>query len=398
MFNAFKGLKLYGIPTLPGVGRPAGPGSIAADDWYEDYRDYLVATQIAPTTTGGGQWSMQWSYCGACDLGGAETGATAIAELILSPVALVLPAHLSLSPATATNLLGADHTVTAHATSTINTPVAGATVTFTVLSGPNAGLTGSSTTNPSGDATFTYTSAATGTDIIQANIGAIVSNTVEKIWKKDTDGDGITDDVDNCPTVANPDQKDTDGDGVGDACDNCPTVANPDQKDTDGDGVGDACDNCPTVANPDQKDTDGDGVGDACDNCPTVANPTQTDTDGDGIGDACDNCPTVANPDQADANGNGIGDVCEVQACHDDDKDDHHDGHKGDGHHHADDDKDHKHDGHHGDCDDDDHDRDHHDKDDDHGKGGDKDHGKGDDKGKPADKGKGGDKGKKGGK
>jgi hypothetical protein len=35
----------------------------------------------------------------------------------------------------------------------------------------------------------------------------------------DTDGDGICDDVDNCPLVANPDQANGDGDGVGDACD-----------------------------------------------------------------------------------------------------------------------------------------------------------------------------------
>lgn len=57
----------------------------------------------------------------------------------------------------------------------------------------------------------------------------------------DTDGDGICNDIDNCPNVVNPDQLDTDGDGIGDACDNCPKVPNPLQEDTNGNGIGDAC-------------------------------------------------------------------------------------------------------------------------------------------------------------
>jgi len=40
--------------------------------------------------------------------------------------------------------------------------------------------------------------------------------------------------------------------------------------DSDGDGVFDGGDNCPTVYNPDQADSDGDGVGDVCDRCLTV--------------------------------------------------------------------------------------------------------------------------------
>ena len=57
----------------------------------------------------------------------------------------------------------------------------------------------------------------------------------------DGDGDGLTDDKDNCPNKANVDQKDGDADGVGDLCDNCPALGNAGQQDGDGDGVGDAC-------------------------------------------------------------------------------------------------------------------------------------------------------------
>ncbi len=78
---------------------------------------------------------------------------------------------------------------------------------------------------------------------------------------------------------------DTDGDGIPDAADDCPTVADPEQRDSDHDGVGDACAGAPVL------DTDGDGVPDGSDNCPTVPNPDQADADGDGAGDACDPCP-----------------------------------------------------------------------------------------------------------
>ncbi len=46
-----------------------------------------------------------------------------------------------------------------------------------------------------------------------------------KYTQLDTDGDGVEDDSDNCPTVYNPSQADSDMDGIGDLCDAFPSVS-----------------------------------------------------------------------------------------------------------------------------------------------------------------------------
>lgn len=97
--------------------------------------------------------------------------------------------------------------------------------------------------------------------------------------------------------------------------------------DTDGDGIGQLDDNCPTVWNFAQVDTDGDGLGDACDicDCDPGADPNP---DGDDVcTHACngpgDNCPTIANSDQKNCNLEAevarnaeiLGDACDPVPC-----------------------------------------------------------------------------------
>ena len=209
MYNAFKGLKLHGITTIPGVGRAAGPGAIPANDWYADYVDWLVTNQTTPTTLAGGHWAgLGFSCCNS-----EQTLRTATGLLILSPVTLISPDPVKFStvglrhgnPLTTdpiTNPVGTDHTVTAVVESESGAPIPGVTVDFEVLSGPNAGKTGSGATGATGRTTFNYTdTAGPGTDRIQASVGSLKSNILEKIWvvrsgKCDIEPDGDVDLVD----------------------------------------------------------------------------------------------------------------------------------------------------------------------------------------------------------
>jgi Caspase domain/Thrombospondin type 3 repeat len=113
----------------------------------------------------------------------------------------------------------------------------------------------------------------------------------------DTDQDGIKT-PSGCPDV------DTDGDGLADPQDECPTIFGKTPSgcpDSDQDGIPDIKDNCPYEKGPESNlgcpvDTDGDGITDAGDACPTEKGLPQfagcPDTDGDGIPDKDDACPT----------------------------------------------------------------------------------------------------------
>jgi hypothetical protein len=97
---------------------------------------------------------------------------------------------VGLAPPTGTDSFGAgnSHTVTASVQSNTNTPIAGATVGFTVLSGPNAGASGTCApvgcvSGADGKVSFKYFDlGGVGIDTIQANIGSLKSNIVSESW------------------------------------------------------------------------------------------------------------------------------------------------------------------------------------------------------------------------
>jgi OmpA-OmpF porin, OOP family len=156
----------------------------------------------------------------------------------------------------------------------------------------------------------TYTSLAAGEHTLtQQTISFNLGARFYFNKRTDSDGDGILDRNDKCPTVAGLRKfegcPDSDEDGIPDQADSCPKEFGLVQfhgcPDSDGDGIPDKYDRCPKQAGPSSlngcPDSDGDGIPDIDDKCPHEAGLPQfggcPDTDGDGIPDYEDNCPTV---------------------------------------------------------------------------------------------------------
>lgn len=81
---------------------------------------------------------------------------------------------IDLTPDSATNVVGSDHTVTATVTDNLGNPVVGTLVTFEVTAGPHSGTTDASVTDANGQAFFTYMGTIAGLDTI---VGCFIDNT-----------------------------------------------------------------------------------------------------------------------------------------------------------------------------------------------------------------------------
>ncbi|HEY6348292.1 MAG TPA: RHS repeat-associated core domain-containing protein [Candidatus Angelobacter sp.] len=95
--------------------------------------------------------------------------------------------HVTLTPPTSVQAASTPYTAIAQVTDAGNQPTPNVVVGFLVLSGPNAGKSGTGTTDSQGNATFTYASTLAGTDILQATVtnsigGSIQSNQVTSTW------------------------------------------------------------------------------------------------------------------------------------------------------------------------------------------------------------------------
>jgi outer membrane protein OmpA-like peptidoglycan-associated protein len=112
----------------------------------------------------------------------------------------------------------------------------------------------------------------------------------------DSDGDGVVDAVDACPSVRGVRSEIAEKNG----CPAAVAVAVAVVVDGDSDGVADAEDACPTVPGPKSADPKKNGCP-----APVVVAVVVVDGDSDGIADAEDACPTVPGPKSADPKKNG---------------------------------------------------------------------------------------------
>ncbi|HEX6882655.1 MAG TPA: hypothetical protein VF530_04690 [Planctomycetota bacterium] len=114
------------------------------------------------------------------DLGGAQVIEMVAVGEVAPPVPVT--AALVLEPAATALDTKSLCTITATATTAGGQPVPDTSVVFLVTSGPNAGATGTVSTDLDGQASFSYFGLIRGTDTVQASVGAVVTSPAQVVW------------------------------------------------------------------------------------------------------------------------------------------------------------------------------------------------------------------------
>jgi hypothetical protein len=175
------------------------------------------------------------------------------------------------------NSCSKDKDIPTYKLTTIVNPISGGSIspaTGTFQSGETVSLTATPATN------FEFknwTGDATGTDN-PVVITMSSDKTVSAIFElKDDDGDGVTNDIDNCPDTPSGEEVDDSG-------------CSSSQIDMDGDGITNDIDQCENTPTGEEVNENG-------------CSASQLDDDGDGITNDIDQCENTPNGEEVDANG-----------------------------------------------------------------------------------------------
>ena len=195
------------------------------------------------------------------------------ASVIIGGASVTLPGSINLEPPTATNPIGASHTVTATVRDNQGAVLPGQLVTFSVTAGPNAGDGGQGTTDSNGQTSFTYVGdGGAGTDTIQASFvdstGTTRTATATATWGPEC-SDGIDNDNDGFTDFAADGSGDPDCDSADDTSEGDtppPTGECNDGLDNDGDGATDIFDRDCNKPDDDESGSDEPECSDGIDN------------------------------------------------------------------------------------------------------------------------------------